>query len=123
MKRIAFLALMAAPGIASADKSLTKGTTWDCAKDAVVSIDHGGGTYTFKGACKTITLNGGGSHVSAEDVEVINVNAGGTTVAVDAVGTINVNGATNKISWKKAKSGDKPTITVNGANNKIDHAK
>lgn len=123
MKKLACLLLALTPALASADKSLTKGTTWDCKKDPVVAINHGGGTYKFTGECKTIAINGGGVTLSADDVDELSINGGGCTVTVGAADRIAINGATNKVTWKKGKSGDKPNITINGADNKIDQAK
>ncbi len=123
MKKIICALCLLTPALASADKSFTKGATWDCAKDPVVAINQGGGSYTFKGQCKQININGGGVTIKADTVDELNVNGGSCKVTLGTVDTINVNGATNKITWKKAKSGDKPTVNVNGADNKIDQAK
>ncbi|MBV8761114.1 MAG: DUF3060 domain-containing protein [Deltaproteobacteria bacterium] len=122
MKRILF-AVLVVSGVASADKSFIKGTTWDCKKDPIVAINKGDGTYTFKGACKTIAINGGDVTLKAESVDEIEINGGGCKVTLGTVGTINVNGAENKVTWKKAKSGDKPAVNVNGADNSVDQAK
>jgi DUF3060 family protein len=123
MKRLAALLLAFTPAVVHADKSFTKGTTWDCAKDPVVAINHGGGSYTFKGTCKEVNVNGGGVTIKVEAVDTLNVNGGGCKVTIGTADTINVNGASNKITWKKAKSGDKPTVNVSGAENTIDQAK
>ena len=47
MKRLLLLWLVVAPALAHADKNLTKGSSWDCKKDASVHIGNGEGTYTF----------------------------------------------------------------------------
>ena len=123
MKKLACLLCLLTPALASADKSFTKGATWDCAKDPVVAINHGGGSYTFKGTCTSVNINGGGVTINAEAADTINVNGGSCKVTVGTVGTINVNGASNTITWKKAKSGDTPEVNVHGASNKVDQAK
>ena len=123
MKTLCALLLVCAPAIATADKSFTKGATWDCAKDPVVAINAAGGTYTLKGACKTVAINGGGVTIKADAVDELDVNGGSCKVTLGTADTINVNGASNKITWKKAKSGDKPNVNVNGASNSIDQAK
>ncbi len=123
MTKLACLLLVLAPAVASADKTFTAGATWDCKKDPVVSINHGGGSYTFKGACKTINVNGGGVTLKADDVETLNINGASGKATLGEVGTININGASNKITWKKAKGGDKPQVNTQGADNKVDQAK
>ena len=123
MKIILALLLVStlAPSLARADKEFESGSgaTWDCASDPTVNISHGGGSYTFKGACKQINVNGGSVTVVIESVEELNVNGASNKITVDAVDTISVNGAQNTIAWKKGKSGDKPTVNVNGERNKI----
>ncbi|HET9989290.1 MAG TPA: hypothetical protein VFQ65_12255, partial [Kofleriaceae bacterium] len=68
--KLVIAALLACSTLASADKSFTaeKSATWDCAKDASVTIMHGNGKYTFKGACKDITVNGGHNVLAIENV-------------------------------------------------------
>ena len=119
--KLVITGLLVLTSVASADKSFTsgKGATWDCAKDPVVSINHGKGTYTFKGACDTINLNGGESTMTIESVGTLNVNGGKNTITVDTVDTINVVGASNTLTYKKGKSGDAPTVNTVGNGNKI----
>lgn len=123
MNKLACLLIALTPALATADKSFTKSATWDCAKDPTVAINHGGGTYTFKGACKQINVNGGGVKLTVESVDTLNVNGGGCTATVGTLDVANINGAGNKLTWKKAKSGDKPTVNIVGADNKVDQAK
>ncbi len=123
MKRIAILLLVLAPGLAAADKDLSKSTTWDCKKDPVVSIGNGNGKYTFKGACKSISLGGGENTLTIESVETLNIGSGKNTITVGTVGTIDVGGADNKITWKKAMSGDKPTMKGQPDKNTITQGK
>ncbi len=126
MNRIAIIVLALLPSVvAHADQNFASGTgsTWDCAKDPNVNINHGAGTYTFKGACKTINLNGGASKLTIESVESLNVNGAANTVAIGEAGDILINGAKNTITWKKAKTGDKPAVTQTGVGNKVSRAK
>jgi Protein of unknown function (DUF3060) len=116
----ALAGLALAPAIAGADKNFTsgKGTTWDCKKDPTVNINHGKGTYTFKGDCKTINVNGGHNTLAIEHVTDLDINGASNTITVDRVDAININGADNKVTWKKSK-GDKPAISTLGLNNKV----
>jgi hypothetical protein len=134
MRTLLILAVLSTP--AFADKELAKGTTWDCKKDPVVSIGNGAGKYTFKGACKKISIGGGSNKVTIASVETLDVGGGMNTInvtTVDAlvvggagnkitagtVDTIDVGGASNEITWKKAKTGDKPNIKGQPDMNKI----
>ena len=110
-----------ASSLALADKDFDSGSgaSWDCGSDPTVNINHGGGTFTFKGACKAINVNGGGVTVAIESVDELNVNGASNKVTVDAVDAINVIGAQNAISWKKGKTGDKPAVAVVGERNKV----
>jgi hypothetical protein len=121
MKRILCLLLVVAPGVASADKNFLKGkgATWDCKKDPVVNINHGKGTYTFKGACTTINLNGGNSKLTVETVDELNVNGGSNTITVATLGAANLMGSKNKLTYKAAKEGDSANINVMGSDNVV----
>jgi hypothetical protein len=128
MKRAIVLLIAIAPAIApmtaGADKLFNKGkgAAWDCNKDPVVNINHGGGSYTFTGKCRTININGGENKLTVETVDTINVNGGENTVAIGTVDTVNVNGSNNKVTYKTGKSG-KATARSLGANNTIDQVK
>ena len=124
MLRIAlFIAL--APGVALADKTFTKGTgeTWDCAKDAVVTIRAAKGTYGFFGDCKRITIASGKNAVSISLVGKLVVSGSDNLIDVEQVDTIAVSGARNKVTWKKTGAGDKPTVTTLGQNNTVTQGK
>jgi len=125
MRTLLIAVLVLAPTLALADKDFTggKGTTWDCKKDPTVNINHGKGTYTFKGECKGININGGHNTLTIESVAELNINGASNTVNVASVGTINLVGADNKITWKKAQSGDKPTVSTVGDNNSVKQGK
>ena len=118
------IAPMIAPLTARADKQFTegKGTRWDCAKDPVAHINHGEGTYTFTGKCKTINVNGGDNKLTIESVDTINVNGGDNTVAIGTADKINVNGSGNKVTYKTAKSG-KVTARSPGSGSTVEQAK
>ena len=123
MKHLVWLLVFVAPGIAIADKSLDEEGAWDCKKDPVVSIGNGAGKYTFKGACKRISVGGGENKITIESVDTLDVGGAENTITVGTVGTIDVGGADNKITWKKAKTGDKPTIKGQPDKNKITQKK
>ncbi len=117
-----------APVLASttghADKAFTKGkgAAWDCARDPVVNINHGSGTYTFTGKCTTININGGENKLTIESVDTLNVNGGKNTVTIGTADTINVMGSDNKVTYKTAKSGN-VTSNALGSKNTIEQAK
>jgi len=126
MKPIIIALALLVPSLALADKNYTggKGATWDCAKDPTVNINHGKGTYTFKGECKAININGGHNTLVIERVETIDINGASNTVTAASVDAINVNGADNKITWKTSKgAGDKPAVTTLGQNNSVTQGK
>ena len=118
------IAPMIAPITARADKVFIKGkgTNWDCAREPVVTINHGEGTYTFTGKCTKINLNGGENKLTIESVDKINVNGGDNTVAIGTADTINVNGSDNKVTYKTAKSG-KVTARSLGGGNTVEQAR
>ncbi len=123
LKTIA-LVLLVAPAAARADKAFVTQAkaTWDCKKDPVVTITHGHGTYTFKGDCKSITLTGGENTLTIESSDAVSIQGGHNTIAIGTADTITILGADNTVTYKKAKSGDKPTVSSTGANNKVDAA-
>ena len=118
---VAVSLVLAAPVVAHADKTFKsgKGTTWDCKKDATVVVNASKGTWTFKGACKSITLNGASHKVKIASTETLSVTGAKNTVTVGSVGTLNVTGAQNKVTWTKAATGDAPTISDTGFGNTI----
>jgi hypothetical protein len=122
--KILIAALLCLPAVALADKTFTteKSATWDCSKDASVTISRGNGKFTLKGACKDITVNGGHNTLAIEAVETLTINGASNTITADSVDTVSVTGSDNKITWKKAKGG-KPTVTSLGQNNAVTQGK
>ena len=123
MKTLMLLAALLVPTAARADKSLDKSGAWDCAKDPVVHIGNGAGKYTFKGTCTTIDVGGGMNTLTIEAVGTLSVGGAKNTITVGTVDTIDVGGSGNTITWKKAKSGDKPTMKGQPDKNTITKAK
>jgi hypothetical protein len=124
MKRILFLVVVLVPAVAGADKvwNSGKGTTWDCKKDGNVTVNASKGTWTFKGACTSVTLNGSAIKAKIESAETLAVNGSMGNVTVGTVGTLSVTGAKNKVTWSKAHSGDAPSISNTGVDNQIAQA-
>lgn len=126
LKQLALLfGLALTPTLAFADKDFTDadGATYDCAEDATVNITNGSGTFTLTGACKEINVNGSKLVVAIADVEELNLNGASNAVTVDVIGAIHINGAKNKVTWKKAKTGKKPSVATNGRGNSVAKAK
>ncbi|NVB83125.1 MAG: DUF3060 domain-containing protein [Kofleriaceae bacterium] len=121
MKRILVLLVAVTPATASADKMWNqgKGTTWDCAKDPVVTIAHGKATYTFKGTCKTVNISGATNKVKAEHVEELNVSGSSNTIDVGTLGRVNLSGSQNKVTFK---DGDAPQINITGTQDVVTRA-
>jgi hypothetical protein len=119
------LALALLPGVARAEKTFAKGTsdTWDCAKDAVVTIKVSNGTYGFLGDCKRITVSGGKNAVSVATVGKLVVTGSDNHVDVDQVDAIAVGGTRNTVRWKKTGNGDKPKISVHRKTNQVEQQK
>lgn len=124
MTKLALL-LVLVPAIAAADKTYTggKGATWDCKKDPTIYINHGSGKYTFTGDCKSIHINGGKNTLVIASVDALTLSGGKNKVTIGTVDSIKIEGADNQITWKKAKSGDKPTVDGQGANEQVSQAK
>ena len=108
----------------------------DCKKKPTWSTPNGGGSYKFTGPCKrisvsggdnrlwiqsaeTVDLPGGENKVFAESIDSLAVAGSENEVVVGTVGTISIPGADNTITWKKAKSGDKPVLKGQPEKNKI----
>jgi len=120
--KLVIAALLFACSIASADKSFTseKSATWDCGKDASVTITHGNGKYTFKGACKEITVNGGHNTLAIENVVTLTVNGSSNVITADNLDTVSLTGSDNKVTYKKsAGANGKPAVSSLGQNNAI----
>jgi len=119
-KFVAIVVVALAPVTAFADKNiLGASASHDCSSDPVVNIRHGKGTYTFKGACKTINVQGGGNTVTTETADELNIQGSDNTVNVGTLGSTNIVGTNNKVAFKKAKSGDKPEVSIVGTGNKV----
>jgi hypothetical protein len=116
---IAAIAWFASSSIAHADKvfRVGKGATWDCNKDPIVSIEHGNGTYTLKGSCKSVDLTGGNNNLTIESTGSINVIGAHNKVAIDTVDSINIVGSENTVTYKGAVHGDAPSVSKIGTNN------
>lgn len=126
LKQLALVfCLTLTPTLAFADKEFTEstGATYDCAEDPTVNINNGSGTFVFTGACKEINVNGSKLVVTVADVEELNVNGASNAVTADVIGAIHINGAKNKVTWKKAKTGKKPSVQTNGKGNSVGKAK
>ncbi len=119
---LALLALL--PGTALADRSYNseKTVTHDCAKDPEVSVNVGGGTYTFTGPCTKVSINGSGNQVKLASVEKLAVNGSKNTVDVDAVDKVAVTGSDNTVTYKRGVHG-KPKAASLGTNNKLEQVK
>ena len=127
MRSVMMLGVVLVASSAAADRvrvtQLEKSATVDCTKDPHVASSNGMGTYTFKGACQRITVGGGVNTLTIEAVETLVISGAKNTVAVGTVGTIDVSGAMNAVTWKKAKTGDKPTLKGQPNKNTIAQAK
>jgi hypothetical protein len=120
--KLVIAAVLLTCSVAVADKSFTseKSATWDCAKDASVTISHGNGKYTFKGACKAITVNGGHNTLTVENVVTLTVNGSSNVITADNLDTVSLTGSDNKVTYKKsAGTGGKPAVSSLGQNNAI----
>lgn len=119
------IALALLPAAARAEKTFSKGTsdTWDCAKDAVVTIKVSNGTYGFLGDCKRITVSGGKNAVSVATVGKLVVTGSDNRVDVEQVDSIAVGGARNTVHWKRAGKADKPKLSVHGKTNRAEQVK
>ncbi|MEO8550288.1 MAG: DUF3060 domain-containing protein [Kofleriaceae bacterium] len=111
------VALMVLSSAAFADKSYNegKGATWDCAKDPVVSIQANDGKYTFKGACKGVSVNGNNNQITLETTALLSVNGNKNTIDAATADALLVTGNENKVTAKKKPS----TLSNTGNNNKL----
>jgi hypothetical protein len=112
------------PNLAFADKNLVDGdASWSCNDDPVVNITASRGTFALTGACTTVTIGASGVVVDAEEVGELDVNGSKNSVTVGVVDAVNVNGTSNHVTWRRARSGDKPAIASNGTGNVIKKAR
>jgi hypothetical protein len=109
--------MVCATHFALADKAYNEGHggTWDCAKDAVVAINANNGKYTFKGACKAISIDGNSNDVTIESTATLSINGNKNKVTANSADAILVPGNENSLTVKKAPS----TSSNPGTNNKI----
>jgi hypothetical protein len=112
---------------ALADKDfmdVSEGATWDCASDPKVNINYSAADFTLSGACVEVNLNGSKLKVSAGDgatldIDTLNVNGAKNAVKTNILGAVNINGASNKVTYKKPKTGKKPKVANNGKSNAV----
>jgi len=114
-KLVMLLAL--SPSLASAEKTFDneRKVTWDCSKDAVVTINQGNGSYAFSGACKKISINGGHDKVTIDSVETLDVTGSWNEVTASSVDSIRFMGSDNKVAYKKGAG----KVNDLGSNNKV----
>ena len=124
MRSILVALIVLLPGAALADRSYNseKNVTHDCAKEPEVSINVGGGTYTFTGPCTRISINGADNRVKVESSVKLAVNGSKNTVDIDAVDKASLTGNDNVVNYKRGVNG-KPKVASVGANNKLNQVK
>jgi hypothetical protein len=88
------------PG-ASADKAYNQGKrgTWDCARDAVVTINTNEGSFAITGTCRRISVNGNGNTVTAEATAKLDVNGNSNTIEARQADAIATTGNDNRVSY------------------------
>lgn len=118
------LLVLLCPAAALADRSYSgeKSATHDCAKEPEVSVNTGGGSFTFTGPCTKISINGADNKVKIESAVKLAVNGSKNTVDVDAADRIAVTGNDNTINYKRGVNG-KPKVASVGVNNKLNQVK
>jgi hypothetical protein len=124
-------ALLLGSATAFADKDfieVSDGTTWDCASDPKVNINYGDATFTLTGTCEEVNLNGGSLKVAAEtgktlDIDTLNINGAKNVVKTNVLGAANINGTSNKVTYKKPKTGKKPKVASVGKGNAVTKVK
>jgi hypothetical protein len=123
MKKLLIGFAFIVPATAIAEKNYVGDAgDWDCGKDPVVTITRGQGTFKLTGACTSINIQGGENKLTVESVDSLKIVGGDNQLELGTVGSVKIVGAGNKITWKKAKTGDKPKISAVGANS-IEKAK
>jgi hypothetical protein len=122
---LAACAILLAPISAGADKTFTgtRSGAWDCAKEPTVHIMRGGGSFAFKGSCRLITVEGGDNRLTVEAVDQLHIVGGGNLVDVGTLDTAHIVGADNRVTWKRARSGDEPEVSAIGAGNQVRQAR
>ena len=119
MRKLALILILATPAAAKSymDNKLT--VTQDCGKDGDASIMGNDSTFTFTGACESVTVTGNHNTVKIESAKRVSVTGNENTVDADATGEIRATGNKNSVSWKKSLKGDKPAVTNTGTGNKV----
>jgi len=123
--RNAVLLLLLVPTLAFADKEFAEpsdGDSWDCSKDAVVTVNYSKAAFTLTGTCTEVTINGTSLKLTAENVDKLGVNGAKNVVTTTELGSVAINGNSNKVTWKKAKTGKKPKVSTNGRGNSVKKA-
>jgi len=114
MKLVALVLLL--PTLAFADRVLVaEDATWDCADDPVVTVNAGGSTFTFTGACTSIRVEGGDNQLTIAGVKRLSITGASNKASVDAVQSIAIVGTDNAVTWK----GKKPTVKTVGVGNRV----
>jgi len=117
MRTLVGLLIALTPAVAHAGKTYNEGSggTWDCKKDPAVTINVSDGTYVFKGACTSISVNGSTDRLTIESVDRLTINGNDNTIDADTASRITVNGNANKVTYKKGG----PKISNLGSDNQI----
>jgi hypothetical protein len=117
MRTLIGLLIALTPAVVHAGKTYNDGAggTWDCKKDPTVTINANHGTYTFKGACTSISVNGNTNKVAIESVDRLEVNGNENLIEADTASRIGTNGNANKVTYKQGT----PKITNPGTDNQI----
>lgn len=117
MRTLIGLLIALTPAVVHAGKVYNEGSggTWDCKKDPAVVINVSDGTYTFKGACTSISVNGSENKVTLESVDQLAVNGNENTIEADSASRIAINGNENKVTYRKGS----PKVSNLGTDNKI----
>lgn len=112
------LALACTPALAFAGKTYNEGSggTWDCSKDATVTINIDNATFTFTGTCGTISVNGNSNTITVAGTKTIVLNGNSNTATLTAVQMIQANGNSNTVTYGKDA---KPKVQSLGSDNKI----
>src|SRR4029079_15409820 len=83
--------------------------------DPAVVINISDATFTFKGACTSITVNGSTDKLTIDSVDRLAVNGNDNAIDADSISRLAINGYTNKVAYRKGT----PKISNLGSDNKI----
>jgi hypothetical protein len=123
---IIVVGLLFGSSTAFADKDfvdVSEGSTWDCANDATVNISYGNAEFTLTGACTEVNITGAALKLTAGDIDTLNINGAKNVVKTNVLGAVNINGNSNKVTYKKPKTGKKPKVSSNGKGNGVTKVK